>query len=563
MAGNIKDSVNSMFSSIGAMQTLVENFPMSLFSFSNLKFSTSFDIIAILFKILGVDRDEFIEMLTNLLCGGNGNTKGEGFIDAAETIVKTALEANISGLLNCSVNPIISNNLLDYYGINSDKTLISGDGFLLNVSEVDFTGVLNKNPFHETDKKFYFDVDNYNASTIHKSKDFNAYLWYIINKSDKSNDEENVWDNRITDEDGANRQELIRCTYIDDEFPNQDKIKVQICGGRKENNELIPANFYKTRRITDNIRLNKTIFEFNHQFLKNIKLYDKDVIIAEIVEYFFGNGNLSLNIGFSINEKIIQGKIQSIIKKVIETDDLEVNDCYFSFSNDEYNEMLETSEENRHSVIRGIDGYFETNPTDILTNITGTSGNSTFVEDKSYVKKTIQEITATGSQDPSSEISYGVDYDWEFELIRMLAYPFIRPLFTPKVIFLLLVNKKVMGSFDETEITDLDDLINQLMNGIFNIIKDVIVKLKNLIIDMMLSYILEKLTPLLALFASRLLLESLLAYKDMLLIIINNCFFLPKIKLNSSKLIGTIDDVNYADIIPSKNEQNTPNQSNC
>lgn len=558
MASKVTDRINNMFTSIGAMQTLVENFPMSLFSFGNLQFATSFDVIAILFKILGVDREEFIEMLTNLLCNDKDEENESGFISLAEKIVKGALQLNLSSLLDCTINPIISNNLLDFYGMNADKTLISGDGFLLNVSEIDFTGVLSRNPFHETDKKFYFDVDDYNASTLYKSKDFNAFLWYIINRSDKSNEIENVWDNRITDSEGTNRKEIIRCTYIDDAFPNQDKIKVQICGGRKNGDKFVPDNFYKTRRINDKIVLNKTIFEFNHQFLSNIKLYDKNVIIAEIVEYFFGQGNLNVNLGFSVNEKIIQGKIQSIIKNVIETDDMEVNDCHFSFSNDEYNEMLEKSEENRYNVIKGIDGYYEANPNDILIGLTGSTSNSTFIENKESIKKTFQEITAIGSKDPMSEISYGVGTDWEFELIRMLAYPFIRPLFTPKVIFILLVNKKVMGSFNDFKNVDLDEILNELMNSLFKIIKDIILKLKDLIVDMMMNYVLEKLKPLLSLFASRLLLESLKAYKDLLEDILNNCK-IPTFKFGN-KLIGTIDDVNYADIIPTQVE---PKQSIC
>ena len=47
-------------------------------------------------------------------------------------------------------------------------------------------------------------------------------------------------------------------------------------------------------------------------------------------------------------------------------------------------------------------------------------------------------------------------------------------------------------------------------------IKDIIVKLKDLLVDMILSYILKKLTPLIALCASRLLMETLQVYKDLL-----------------------------------------------
>ena len=53
MAAKVSDEANSIFSSIGAIQTLIENFPMNLISFGGAKFASSFDVISILFKILG------------------------------------------------------------------------------------------------------------------------------------------------------------------------------------------------------------------------------------------------------------------------------------------------------------------------------------------------------------------------------------------------------------------------------------------------------------------------------------------------------------------------------
>ena len=284
MAGKVTDAANKMFSAIGAVQTLVENFPMKFISLGDNKFSTSFDVLSILFNIMGIDKEELIDLLTNALCGsGKNGSEDNGFISAAEKIVKTALELNLMKILSCSTNPIISDNLLDSYMKHGVEK--SGDGITLNVAEIDFTGVLSKNPFFENEKNFYFDVDDYNANTIWKSNDFNAYLWYIINKSDKSQKDELIWDNRyrISINKNGKKKELIKCVYIDDEYPNTDKIKVQICGAR----EGKPSNFYKTRKFSKNDNtewaLNKTILEFNHEFLSSVKLYDTKVIINEIV----------------------------------------------------------------------------------------------------------------------------------------------------------------------------------------------------------------------------------------------------------------------------------------
>ena len=159
MSNKVTDYANQMFSSLGAMQTLIENFPMNLIKFKGLNFATSFDVLTIVLKMIGVEREEIIQKITDIVCGNMKDTSdGSGFISYAEDVVKTALELNIINILNCSTNPIISNKLLDCYGILNDVEL-SGEGISLNVSEIDFTGVLNRNPFY--DSKFYFDVEKH------------------------------------------------------------------------------------------------------------------------------------------------------------------------------------------------------------------------------------------------------------------------------------------------------------------------------------------------------------------------------------------------------------------
>ena len=73
---------------------------------------------------------------------------------------------------------------------------------------------------------------------------------------------------------------------------------------------------------------------------------------------------------------------------------------------------------------------------------------------------------------------------------------------------------------------------------------------------MFLSWIMEKVKPLIELFAAKLLMETLQMYKDLLVQLLDACVF----GWNNNKLVGVIDNVNYADIIPTQTE---PNQSTC
>ena len=72
---------------------------------------------------------------------------------------------------------------------------------------------------------------------------------------------------------------------------------------------------------------------------------------------------------------------------------------------------------------------------------------------------------------------------------------------------------------------------------------------------MILKWLMEKLSQLLSLFSAQLLLETLSEYRALLETLLD-CIFWFK----SSKVLTEIDDVNYADIIPSKE---TPTDNKC
>lgn len=546
MAGKVGNSINNLLNEISAIQTLVKEFPISLVSFGGLNLSSSVDVLSLLLKLLGISKEEIIERWTEALLSDKDKDEGTGFIAQLENVIKLALETNLSNILNCSTNPIIDNSLLDYYyKLDTNKTIESGAGIDIKVSEIDFTGVLNKNPFTDAGSKFYFDVD-YKPGDLYKSKDFNAFLWYIINKSDKSLDEELIWDNTRYKMwvEPKNKKEIIRCTYVDEEYPQSDIIKVQICGARNEK----PANYFKTRPLSKKVNdenekwyLNETIFQFNHEFLASIKLYDPKVIVAEMVDAFVGGA--SYNIGFSLNEKIIEAKVQNIIKKVISVNDLEVSDCYFSFSNDELNEMLENAEKSRFNIVKVNGNDIEVNVNQLLNGLSGMTNTSTLIEDGSVIEKTLYDIEATPAQDPTTERTLEITFSgWFEQLLNMIIYPLIKPLFTPKVMFLLTVNRKIMGQQGDFNFED-------FMKSLFIVIKDVIVKIKDLLLDMFLSWVMEKLSELLAIFASKLLLETLNTYRTLLEQLIEDCSF------GMNRLVGVIDNVNYAEIVKTEPNQ--------
>ena len=582
MAGKVAEAANGMFASIGAIQTLVENFPMNFISFKELKFSTSFDIIAILFKILGIDREVVIDGLTELLIGdkANGKDDGSGFIAGLEDAVKLAIELNIAKTLNCSTNPIIANKFLDnYYHLTGDaQDAKSGDGILLNVADIDFTGVLNRNPFITPDDKFYFDVKDYGPNNVYESQDFNAFLWYIINKSDKSQNKERVWTNRyegnwgnLDKTAGSGNREIIRCTYIDEKYPNTDKIQIQICGARpKSENDttLVPANYFKTRKFSkkedSEWAINKTIYEFNHHFLRSIKLYHPQQIIAEIVAQLLGEGNLSLNIGISLNEKIVEAKINEIIKKIIETDDLNVSDCYFSFSNDEYLAMLKNTEV-KYKNNKLFNENKNLNQIDAYSIINKYNSDLTLNEQKEIIK---EALNSTVQMYIGSDAIYDTQYKINIEpnsivknLLKQILNSFFQSIITPKIVLLFDINRRITNS----NVKPLG--FEEFLSSIENQITSIILQVKDYLLRLLMEWVLKLIGDLTIQFSQLLIAEQLNTYVALIKRLITDCTgigtinslnFLSQEQLDSFK----IDYVNYADII-SDNSNTTKIINNC
>lgn len=552
MAKSIKDRTKDMFSSIGAMQTLTENYPLNVMnSDDGLKFNTSFDVLALLFKILGITREEAIEAVTNFFCGNmKEHSDGSGVVSQIEEIVKLALHTKLTSILNCTTNPIIPNNLLDNYDGNI------GEGITLNVSDIDFSGVLNYNPFTSEGSHFYFDIEDYNANTVWKSKDFNAYLWYIINRSNYLQTTERIWDNRyraaIWGEGNGNRKEIIKCEYVDDEAGNTDKLKVYLCA----------SNYYKTVKINkkkedSQWEWNKTIFQFNWDFLSSIKLYEPKVMVSEIVEQMIGKGGLGINLNFTLNEAITKEKINKLIDNVITSDDMGVEACTFDFSNDIYNDMLERAEKVQHNIVETPEGLTEIDTMSVRNRLSSITKDSTIQQDKEAINDTLNTVASIANTTMNSNVSINAGWDAGFEPMRMFIYPFIRPLFTPKVIFLLMVNQKIMGSFEENVNKYKEFDVDELLRNIFDVAKQIILKVKDLLIDWLTNWLMSKLAPMVELFTSKLLLENLQMYKRLLQQLLG-----ARVFGWDNDLVGSIDNVNYADIITTP-MQTEPGQTNC
>lgn len=609
----IKDkSITNMFGSIAAAQTMCEQFPMA-FSLNDKEFSCSFDLLGTLFELCSDVplKDMIINKMTENV--GDSNCT---WLQGIEETVKMALELNLVNLLTCEMSPIIPDKLIGgatFLQFGESSLNFSSEGITIPLSSIDFTGILQNCPTDESSpaaRANYmscYDSESINSENprslttkeLWKHDDFNAFLWYVKNLGVYGNIKERqklMWDNRYKtkpytkyerkpeefftmDDKGLvpfngehlqkynndpntkyKKKQILECRYIDGDGTKSDSFQFR----------LAASNYYKTRRLTGKkqtkiFNLNKTIFEFNHDFIMSLKLFDAKTYLAQIIQNTLGQGNLSLNLSISANEEIINEMVNSTMDNVINMDDTEIDDCVFNFSNDEYDMMIQ------NSITKKIKGNTNSETINtLLTNLDEYNNLMTQTNVPEEKTKTIindvlgticDEVSNGNNATPKSILSVGVDYDYKFELIRMLVYPLVKPLFSPKVITLILINTYVMGDplkLSEKVIT-FNDLVPYFQGLLMNIIKQI----KDIIIEMLYSWVIEKLIPLLSIFTLRVIMEQLEAYKKLIMDIITSCAGIT-LPLISGKG-GALNQADYVDIDPEleKIKQTPISNTNC
>lgn len=622
MASKVSNkSITQVFGSIAAAQTMVEQFPFS-FGTSESGFTCSFDLLTAIFNMCSdTPLDEMVvNEISDKLSDPNST-----WLQGIEESVKMVLETNLTSLMTCEMSPVIPDRLIGAgeFLKGSDRELdFSGEGVTIPVSALDFIGMLGNCPSDESvvARSNYMECTNADGSPLvvkdlWKHDDFNAFLWYVKNKGVYANTVERnklIWDNRyktkpytkyerkpedfftkksgmtykvgdidITVYNGKDgvvpfdslyltaynastqtrhkKRQILEVRYIDGDSIGSDSFQFR----------LPATNYYKTRQLTgtrEDIttmrRTNKTIFEFNHDFLMSIRLYDAKSYLSQIVSNTLGQGNFTFNFSVTRESEVLNEAIDEIIWKVVNADDTEIDDCYYNFSNDEYDSMLKNALTKKRNATENLDLTQE------LINAISTMDKGTAAEDTkttiSTVLGSVAQNIVTGGTMGQVANSWKFNYDYQFELIRMLVYPLIRPLFSPKVMTVILLNTAIMGNplkLGENVVT-FQDILPYFMNIITGVIKSI----KDMIVEMLYSWVIEKLTPLLTLFSLRLIMEQLEAYRklieDMLIACIGSYKYL---RGNKNKSTSALAQADYVEIDPEleKLKQTPISNTNC
>jgi len=465
----------------------------------------------------------------------------------------------------------------------------------INIERVNFvptSGITTDSPSHIV---FY---DGLNPNLLYKSMDMNAFLWYVLHKGMKMPQVEYnhmMWDSRVSAlKQGVSRKsaeewnewynsktgyteefKYFGSTIVEDTpiFPimqlegqgmAENLLKVHIPAQRYFLPKVRNANINETE--VPRHAFNASMYKYNWDYLNNIQILKPKLLLVGLCEHLLGfslSTISSTNINFT--KKLIEAKLSSAIKSVIEANDMEVEDCYMEFSNDEVNAMLEEMLLSRYNAttyggetatVRVHDTKKYIAMLDQVNANTAVEGNMT------SITKLVTEVTT----DPGTEgsIDYGLKITTDANILKKLLWAIVMPLlmsiFTPQVMLLLYMNFELMGitKIDTFNGQDFTKIINLIMNKIFGLLKSIILFIKDKIVELLLTLFYEKILPTLMQYQAILLLESITFWMAILKEAIS-C--LPRFKFKRNKVIGAIDSVDYADIIPS---QDTPEStSSC
>lgn len=300
-----------------------------------------------------------------------------------------------------------------------------------------------------------------------------------------------------------------------------------------------------------------TVFEFNYDYVMSIKLFDAKVLAHSLMESVL-NMNMGLSVGLGMRHQEGTETIKEIIKNILETDDSEINDCYYAFDNTKYDSLLRKAEEKRARQERFGNVTHETGLFDSVNDILNEyDANAELHEQVDVLHRAITQAAVTVSEGVEESDKFDVEFNFIFDLIEALTTAIVNGILSPKVLMLLEVNQKIMGGTWEK--FTLKDLIQALRAIIVAIVKEI----RDMVIQELLKLVLKALEPIIQMLASILLREQLENYADAILEIIRNCPFIW-FRFSNKYKDTKLDTVDYADIDTSHNKEGEqPSTNKC
>lgn len=569
----MKDNKTNVLSTLSSFNTLLNDFPSLLTVDINQAGDSGNDTITTISFLLdignlfGITEKKLLDWISKLLTDDENNPVKKGLLTVVEESVKAALLLHFNSLYNCEASPIIPDDFLRYsYTANHSS---NGGGAVVRLQSIDMFNQLRYYPLGNTGQMFYFDV---NANSVNRSEwlyrscDLNAWLWYVINLTNETNFKYTPWDDRVYykgifagDDGDRNRINFVDTHVNDSQFFNVPNIgpKKHIFSARyvehgsklNNSNVLYVYGCAETYKGTGILGYNKTVFEFNADYIYSLKLFDSKTVVAQIINSLTGlSGALFGQLSLELN--ILVKKIEKTVDILISKPQTKETRGYFEFSDEEYNDIVndatiryngEYESHNENNDLVSLD------VTEITNAIKKIDEAQTSTEKEEAIKYSIKAIG-----DTTTEFNVGVNTPFTQQkdiitrFIKEIVTQIALNVLSPKVMLLFAINDYFLAEEGQSAKINIEGF----MKDFWNIISSCVLKIADLLIQSLYDTIIGFIRPILVLIVEKLLLETLMYYKELLINLLANCVPFISFNVNSSNLV--IDNVNYADIIPTQ-----------
>lgn len=296
----------------------------------------------------------------------------------------------------------------------------------------------------------------------------------------------------------------------------------------------------------------KSLIEFNIDYIMSLKLFDEKSLAARLLDSL--TACLTIDLSFSYKRMLIKNEVKKMVNMITESDDLVVSDCFFTFSNDDYDAMSRQAELRKAGLLT-INGdetsAVKINAEDILNNLNQINEDSNKETIQTIIEGTItnlsKELTDT-SYLSTDKANFGIQMNFIENLLDSLAYVIVCSVLSPKVYLLLLINLKIIGR--ETNF-DLEGFIGQYKQ----LIADLIRSIRDQLLDYLMREIMIIIGDLVKEITIKLSVEQAKYYARLIKRLID-CF-----RRHGKNLDFNVDNVDYSDILPE--EQEEPKNNDC
>lgn len=296
----------------------------------------------------------------------------------------------------------------------------------------------------------------------------------------------------------------------------------------------------------------KTLIEFNIDYIWSLKLFDAKSLTARLLDCL--TGMLTIDLNLSYKQQLVKNEVTKMVKMISESDDIVVSDCFFTFSNDDYDTMSRQAELRKAGLLtfNGDElSAVKINTEDILSTLNEINSNASEEKIQSVIEGSLMEISkqlTNTNYEMNDKVNFGIQMNFIENILNNLAYTLVMSVLSPKVYLLLLINLKIIGRESNFNLEEFLGQYKQLIADLIRSIRDQLLEYLQRELMIIIGDLVKELTV-------KLSLEQAEYYARLIKKLIA-CF-----KRQRSGLDFNIDNVDYADILQSEEEE--PKNNDC